>query len=220
MRVERLDRQHCDLIVPYWVGSIQIGWSAKLLFGGHPRLFQQTNQGGALARGQHIERRLHIGGVLPERLLDEIAPRGRQSDDAGPAIIRISGAADEFPRFQAVDGRRYGTAGEQDLLADHVHRLRTFVKQKFQDGKIGKSEAEARDAVDGVLLDGFGSFPQDQPDTDAAGVGVGIGMARRQLASLYSLTIRRSGGRGQACTTCLQLCQPEEDRDQKERAIR
>ena len=66
------------------------------------------------------------------------------------------------------------------------------MKQQLQDGKIGKPEAEARDAADGVLLDGFGGFPQDQPDTDAASVGVGIGIASRQLASLYSLTIRRS----------------------------
>lgn len=192
MRIERLDRQHCDLIVPYWIDCNQIGLSAKSFFGSHSRLFQQTNQRGALGRGQHIERCLHVGGVLPERLLDQVASRGRQSDDAGPAIIRISGAADEFPRFQAVDSRRYGTAGEQDLFADHVHRLRTLVKQQLQDGKIGKPEAEARDAADGVLLDGFGSFPQDQPDTDAAGVGVGIRIAGRQLASLYSLIIRQT----------------------------
>ncbi len=69
----------------------------------------------------------------------------------------------QLAQFQPVYCRGYGTAGQQDLFADCIHRLRAFVEKRLQYSEIGEAEMQTGYAGQRVLFDRARGLPQNQP---------------------------------------------------------
>lgn len=146
---------------------------------GEAVFFEEAGELTALRGGERGGSLFHVFAVLREGARDEFFAFGGELDEADALIGGQVGAADEAFGFEAVDGGGDGAAGEQDLFADGVDGLRSFVEEQFEGGEVGEADTKTGDALEGEMLDGAVGLPEDEPEVESAEVfgrlGAGTG---------------------------------------------
>ena len=89
-------------------------------------------------------------------------------DDARPPVFVIVFPLHQPFCFQPVNGDADRSAGQANLGAEHIHRERALVQQRFQNTEVREPQPSRANILMRMGFEGVEGLPENQPEMDAA----------------------------------------------------